>query len=190
MSPCRLFLHHRHTRAVELYIESRNRLANHHWQLQLKGLGHGGLLALGDIGTDGLGRSLHGFGRDLQVRQNLHLFALVIERGFLAYHLLHAAHAGRELRVLNVQFSICEKLARMVGQAYEVGTRYLPRGPRPSAPAWSAACAVSPFAIGTRKIAFGGGGHRELYQFPMPAPSRCKAERIAISTASRSRPWP
>jgi hypothetical protein len=68
------------------------------------------LLAQGDIASDGLGDTLHGFGGHLQTGQELHLLATVIERGLLAHQSMHAAHPGRKLCIFDVQFDIHRKL--------------------------------------------------------------------------------
>ena len=68
------------------------------------------LFALSDSGSDGLRGTLHGFGSHLQAGQNFHLFAPLIE-GRLADDRLHAAHPGREFRILDIQFDIHRKLA-------------------------------------------------------------------------------
>ena len=47
----------------------------------------------------------------------------MIERRFVADHGLHAAYAGREFRVLNVQFDIGGKLADAAVRAQIVGTQ-------------------------------------------------------------------
>ena len=70
-----------------------------------------GLLALSDIGSDGFCGTLYRFGGHFQASQNLHLFAAVIERRLLAHQRLHAAYAGREFRILDIQFDIHRKLA-------------------------------------------------------------------------------
>jgi hypothetical protein len=75
------------------------------------------LLTLGNISSDGLGRALHGFGGHLQAGQELQLLAAAIEGGFLAYQSLHAAHPGRKLRVLDVQFDIHWKLTGVASRA-------------------------------------------------------------------------
>jgi hypothetical protein len=56
-------------------------------------------------------RTLYGFGGHFQAGQNFHLFAAVIEGCLLAHHRLHAAYAGREFRILDVQFDIRGNLA-------------------------------------------------------------------------------
>jgi hypothetical protein len=43
------------------------------------------LLALDNIGSDGLCRTLHRFGSHFQAGQDLHLLAAAIERGLLAH---------------------------------------------------------------------------------------------------------
>jgi len=68
------------------------------------------LLALGDIASDGLGDTLHGFSGHLQTGQELHLLATVIERSLLAHHSMPAAYSGRKLRIFDVQFDIHRKL--------------------------------------------------------------------------------
>ena len=106
-----LFLHHRHSRPIHLHVQDGNRLADNHGQLQLEGFLDLGLFLLSDIGSDGLCGTLHGFGRHLQAGQNFHLFAAVIEGRLLADHRLHAADAGREFRILDIQFDVHRKLA-------------------------------------------------------------------------------
>ena len=69
-----------------------------------------------------LRRALHRFGGHLQAGQDFHLLPPVIEGGLLAHQRLHAAHAGREFRVLDVQFDIGGKLAGVAGRAPVVGT--------------------------------------------------------------------
>jgi hypothetical protein len=69
------------------------------------------LLALSDIGSDGLRRTLYGLGGHFQTGQNFHLLATVIEGCLLAHHRLHAAYARREFRILDIQFDIHRKLA-------------------------------------------------------------------------------
>jgi hypothetical protein len=51
----------------------------------------------------------------------LHLRAAVIERDLLAHQGLHAAHPGRKLRILDVQFDIHRKLADMASGAQVEG---------------------------------------------------------------------
>ena len=105
-------------------------------QVQLQGLLDLLLLALSDIGSEGFRRTLHRFGGHLQAGQNFHLFAAVIEGGLLAHQRLHAAHPGREFRVLDVQFDIGGKLAGVTVRAPIVGTGDFHRVPRRSARAW------------------------------------------------------
>ncbi len=89
--------------------------------MELQGFLDLSLLALGDSGSDGLCRTLHGFGGHLQAGQKLHLLAAVIERGLLAHQSLHAAHPGRKLCIFDVQFDIHRKLAEMTLGAQVVG---------------------------------------------------------------------
>src|SRR5215472_11649046 len=81
----RLFLHHRNSRPVHLYIQNGNRLASDDRQIQLQRFLDLSLLALGDIGSDSLGDTLHRFGSHLQASQQLQLLAAVIERGLLPH---------------------------------------------------------------------------------------------------------
>ena len=103
--------HHRHSGSVHLHIQNRNRLSHDHGQIQLHGPLDLRLLARGDIFSDGLRRALHGFGGHLQIGEQFHLLASVIERGLLAHDGLHAAHPGRGLRVFDIQFDIGGELA-------------------------------------------------------------------------------
>jgi hypothetical protein len=82
-------------------------------QLQLQGLLELALLTNFDIFSDGLGGTFHGFGGNRQPRQQLHLLPTPIERTFLADRSQHAAHAGREFRVLYIQLYIHWKLTTM-----------------------------------------------------------------------------
>jgi len=121
LPPHRLFLHHRDSRPIHLHVEDGNRLAGNGGQVQLEGFLDFLLLALGNIGSDGLRRTLHRFGGHFQVGQNFQLFAPVIEGRLLAHQGLHAAHAGRKLRILDVQFGVDRKLADAAWRAQIVG---------------------------------------------------------------------
>ena len=90
----RLFLHHRHSRPIHLHIQDRNGFAHDDRQIQLHGPLDLLLLACGDILSDGFRRPLHGFGGHLQIGEQFHLLASVIEGRLLAHHRLHAAHPG------------------------------------------------------------------------------------------------
>ena len=77
---------------------------------------------MSDIRAHALRRTLHGFRGHLQPGQNFHLFAALIEGRLLAHHRLHAAHAGREFRVFDVQFSVDGELPGVTGGAPIVGS--------------------------------------------------------------------
>ena len=98
--------------------------AQHHGQIQLHGSLDLFLLGCGDILADGFRRPLHGFGGHLQIGKQFHLLPSVVEGCLLADDRLHAAHPGRELRVLNVQFDIGGELAGMAVRAQVVGARH------------------------------------------------------------------
>ena len=117
-----LFLHHRHARPIHLHIQNGNRLTDDDGQIQLDGFADFALLACGDVGANRLRRALHRFGGHLQTGQNLHLLATVIEGSLLAHHRLHAAHPGREVRFLDVQFDVGRELAVMTVRAQIPGT--------------------------------------------------------------------
>ena len=59
--------HYGHAGSIQLYIQKRNRLSDDHRQIQLHGPLNLFLLAGGDIFTNRLCRSLHGFGGHLQI---------------------------------------------------------------------------------------------------------------------------
>jgi hypothetical protein len=61
-SPLGLLFDHGNAGPIHPDIENRNRLAHDHRQMQLRGLVHGGLFALTDIGADGFSRSFNRFG--------------------------------------------------------------------------------------------------------------------------------
>jgi len=121
----RLLLHHGYTSAIHLHIQDRNRFAQHYGQIQLHGSPHLFLLSGGDIFAYGLRRSLHGFGGHLQIGEQFHLLAPLVEGRLLAHHRLHAAHSGGELPIFDVQFDVGGKLAGMAVRTQVVGTRYL-----------------------------------------------------------------
>ena len=100
-----------------------NRLADDHGQVQLDGLRNLALLARGDVGANRLRRTLHRFGGHFQSGQNLHLLAARDRRALLAHHRLHAAHAGRTVPVLHVQFSVGGELAVVTVRTKIPGTR-------------------------------------------------------------------
>ncbi|MEJ7606153.1 MAG: hypothetical protein WKF37_07760 [Bryobacteraceae bacterium] len=68
------------------------------------------LLVRRDIFSDCFRRALHRFGRNLQARQQFHLLAPALEGSLLAHQCQHAAHAGREFRILDIQFGVGRKL--------------------------------------------------------------------------------
>ena len=127
------------------------------------------------------------FGGDLQASQNSHLFATVIEGGLLARPRLHTPHSGREGRVLDIQFSISGELASVTARAHKVGTRHLHLAQGGEDRLGAHLPIVSLFSARARKAPLIGGGYRNCSNsLSAAAPARCRAERIAISTASRS----
>ena len=116
-----LFLHHGYSGPVHLHIQNGNRLLRHGGMGQREGGRHLPLLALSQIGPQGLRRTLYRFGGHFQTRQNLHLFAPLIEGGRLAHQRLHASHPGREFRIDDVQFDIGGALAEVTVRTPIVG---------------------------------------------------------------------
>ena len=109
------------TRPVHLDTQDWNRLSHHRRQIQP----HGPLdlfqLARGDVCSDRLRRSLHGFGGHLQIGQQFHVLSALVERGLLTEHRLHATHSGGGLGVFDVQFDIGGELTRMAVCAQIIG---------------------------------------------------------------------
>jgi len=126
-APLRFFLHNRHARAVHLHIENGNRFPDDDRQIQLHGLANLALLTGGNSGAHGLCRALYRLGSYLQSGQRFHLLATALKSGLLTDRSLHAAHAGRELRIFDVQFDIGRELAVVAVRAQVVGTRYFHR---------------------------------------------------------------
>jgi hypothetical protein len=81
----RLFLPHRNSGSIHLHVPDGNRLAGDNRQIQLQGFPDLFLLALSDIGSDGLGYTLHRFGGHLPTGQELHLGAAVIKGSLLPH---------------------------------------------------------------------------------------------------------
>jgi hypothetical protein len=102
LSTQRLFLHHGDSGPIHLHIQDGNGLASDDWQIQLQGFLDLGLFALDDIRSCVLRGTLDGLGRHFQASQNFQLLAAVIEGGLLAHQGLHATHARREFRPLDV----------------------------------------------------------------------------------------
>jgi hypothetical protein len=111
------FLHHRHTSAVHLHVQNGNWRSHDDGQIQLHGSLDFLLFAARDIVADGLRRTFHRFGGNLQACQNLHLFAAVIKGNILADRRLHPAHPRRVLGVLNIHLHIGGELAGMTVRA-------------------------------------------------------------------------
>jgi hypothetical protein len=124
-----------------------------------------GLFALSDIGSDGLRCALHRFGRYLQAGQNFHLFAAVIEGRLLADDRLHAAHSGRKLRVLDIQFDIHRKLADAALRAQKVRSRNACRAEDRHDGFGTEFLVWSVMATRTRQLALLGRRGLELQQF-------------------------
>ena len=117
------FLYDRHASAVHLHIQDGNRLAHHDWQIQLYGALNLLPLTLRDVLADGFGSALYRFGGHLQTGQHLHLFAAMIAGRLLPNQSLHAPHAGREVRVLDIQFGVDGELALMAMRTEIPGAR-------------------------------------------------------------------
>jgi hypothetical protein len=81
------------------------------------------LFAGGDLFPDRLRTSLYGLCGYLQIGQQFHVLASVIEGGLLADDGLHAAHAGGELRIFDIQFNIRGRLPAVTVWAQIIGTR-------------------------------------------------------------------
>jgi hypothetical protein len=94
-------------------------------QIQLDSLLHFFPFPLCDIFSDRFCGALHRLGSPFQTGQNFHLFAAVIEGSLLAHQGMHAAHPGRELGVLDIQFHVGRELAMVAVSAQVVGTRNL-----------------------------------------------------------------
>jgi len=76
------------------------------------------------IGSDRFRCPLQGFGRHLQIGEQFHLPAPVIEGRVLAHRRQHPPYAGRRFGVLHIEFEIGRALAAMTVRAQIVGTRY------------------------------------------------------------------
>jgi hypothetical protein len=105
-----------------LDIKNGDGFTEDHRQLQLHGAIDLLLLALCDISADRFGHSFDGLRGDLQASQQFHRLATVIERGVLFHQRLHAAHAGRELGVHDIEFLVGGELSLMAMRAEKVGS--------------------------------------------------------------------
>src|SRR5271169_215202 len=110
---CTLLAHHGDAGAIHLHIQNGNAWSYRDRQLQLQGPPELTLLTNFDIFSDSLGRTFHGFGGKRQPRQQFHLLAAVLEGALMPDRRQHASHAGREPRVLDVEFNIDRELTTM-----------------------------------------------------------------------------
>ena len=69
------------------------------------------LVALGDLGANGLGGAFDGFGGDVQTREQFHRLTSWSERHLTTHHRFHAPHAGRGFQTGDVQFGVSRVLA-------------------------------------------------------------------------------
>jgi hypothetical protein len=148
-----------------LHIQERNRHSHHHRQVQLHGPLDLCLLARGDIPSDGLRRPLHGLGGHLQIGEQFHLPAPLLERSILTHQGLHAAHPRRELGVFNVQFGIGWELAGMAVRTQVVGTRYFHLAHRRENRLGAQLPVVSLLTARTRNAPLAGGRDWKLQEF-------------------------
>src|SRR5262249_33019522 len=107
------FAHHRNAGATHLHIPNGTALPLGDRPLYLHGPPWLAWLMIFFISADALGVTSPSFGGNRQPRQQLHLLPALIERTFLADRSQHAAHAGREFRVLYIQLHIHRKLTTM-----------------------------------------------------------------------------
>lgn len=98
-------------------MQDGNCFSHHYGKIQLHGALDLLLLALRDIRSDTLCRSLHRFGGYFQISQYFHLLAAVLERRVGAHHRQHAPHTRRVLAALDIEFHINRKLAFMTMRA-------------------------------------------------------------------------
>src|SRR5665213_1054745 len=147
------------------------------------------LLAFGDVSANRLRRTLDRFGGYFQPGQDFHLLTAVIERRLVAHQSLHAAYAGREVTVFDIEFAVHGELAVVTMRAK------VPRAPqfhlaqgRENAPQAQSAIARQAAAPARDGPLFGVrlGELQQLREHRRSRPVR--AVRKAISTASRSIP--
>jgi hypothetical protein len=89
----------------------------------------------------------------------------VIERSVLTYDRLHAAHARREFRVLDVQFDIGGELAGMAVRAQVVGARYFHLAHHSEDRLGAQLPVMSLLAARTRNAPLAGSRSGELQEF-------------------------
>ena len=116
-----LLLHNRHAGAVHLHIEGGHGLADHDGQIELHGAVDLLLLALRDVRANGFGHALDRFGGYRQTGQQPQLIATLLKGSLLTDECLHAAHAGRERGVNNVELGVGGKLALLTMRTQIIG---------------------------------------------------------------------
>jgi hypothetical protein len=109
--------------AIHQDVQNGNLRSDPKRQLQLDRTVDFLLIALRNVGSDSLGRALHGLGRDSNACQKLQFLPALIEGGLLPDQGLHSADPGREFGVDNVQFRVGRKLSLMAVGAKVVGAR-------------------------------------------------------------------
>jgi hypothetical protein len=176
---------HRRSGPIHFDIENRNRLADDDGRSQLDGLLHFFLFTLIDVFFNCFRDALNRFGSHFQTGQYFHLLAAVIEGGVPSHQSVHAAHAGRELGVLNVQFHFGRKLALMTVRAQSRDHRLRP-GPQLSARTWNVFTVAGQLATVARSSSVVGAANCSN-AVSAAEPAWRMAARTALSTASRSR---
>jgi len=184
----RLFLHNRGHRSIHLTYRMRlGRRPPNHGQVQTGGLSGSQLFAMSDIAR-WPPRYAHGFGSHLQTGQG----TLICSRAMIEGRLLaDDRHAGGVPRERLPYYVISSTRGQWQSRSARINSRTqkTSTGQRRLARAWCAARGSG--ALGRkeapRAAPFPGGGKFGRSWLNAAAPARCRAERMAISVASRSR---
>src|ERR1035437_4050066 len=130
----------------------------------------------------------HRLGCDLYTGQQVELLPALVEAGFRPHQRHHAAYAGRTLRAFHVQFAIAGALALLAMGADTVSAFQLHR-PQGGEQALGALIVIPRLSAAGASGPWGGRSPGSASRgVNIAAPARCNPARVAISTASRSRP--
>lgn len=126
------------------------------------------LLTLRDIASDGFGVPFDGLGGDIQARQQMHLFAPLLETGLAAHGGNHAPHPWRVFGSLHIQGPVQRALAAMTMRA-NIISPFDRHGPH-YAPQLLGTCIVIAGHLSAGAGRLGSRAHRHTQQ---PAQSGC-----------------
>jgi len=113
-----------HTGAIHQDIKLGNRLTENVGKFQLNRTLNLLLIAVGDVFANRFRYALNGLYRDIDPRENPHLFLSTLKRGVLPHQGQHTADARREIRFADVQVGVDGAVSFMAERTQVAGPGY------------------------------------------------------------------